>query len=396
MAPSDSIPSASSSSLSGGVIDERRRAGETAGSGFDALLQSTQQSMRVRAMTEVRSAPTQMFEAEDGHARRARSDEGPQRGASRADAPTDVQVASAVSVAQPITGSAGLTNATAGSKSNPPSGSGASSREAARDSAAPPQARVGDPESPSVVENSTGKASGVSSSFSTSPAPQPAPVVARVQATSQVTAPTPVVSPVGRGAESEAVAPARQIGEILAGTRGGPSASGPPSPHAAKESTAKASNPSAATDKPQAPTPPSDADASPFERLVRSMRLQIGEKVSTARLQLHPPELGRMRVEVRVEGSRVEVDVHTENQAAQGIIAGRAEELRTALQQHGIDVQRFDVVFDPRPAGQARTDEDRPRQRRGDREELGDGRTLGEVFARRVRSRSDLRLDVRI
>jgi flagellar hook-length control protein FliK len=100
-------------------------------------------------------------------------------------------------------------------------------------------------------------------------------------------------------------------------------------------------------------------EASSFERLVRSIRLQTGPRNSSARLQLHPPELGRLRVDVRLAGDQIEIDVRTETDAARDFVSRRSDELKTALEQHGIQVNRFDVTVrsvPEQPAGTASYD----------------------------------------
>jgi hypothetical protein len=84
-------------------------------------------------------------------------------------------------------------------------------------------------------------------------------------------------------------------------------------------------------------------EPTPFYQLVRSIRLRTGDKISSARMQLDPPELGRMRVDVRVVGDRAEIQVRTETPEAAYRLHGRAIELKAALEQHGIRVDRFDV-----------------------------------------------------
>jgi flagellar hook-length control protein FliK len=99
----------------------------------------------------------------------------------------------------------------------------------------------------------------------------------------------------------------------------------------------------------------------PFERLVRSLRMQVGQRYSTARMRLNPPELGEVRVDVHLRGDAVELEVRTTDEAARRIVAGRAEQLRSALEQGGVTVRRFDVMVDetmvatlPRAAGDSR------------------------------------------
>ena len=90
-----------------------------------------------------------------------------------------------------------------------------------------------------------------------------------------------------------------------------------------------------------------------FDQLVRSIRL--GENVrqagsagrqSSARLQLNPPELGRMDVEVRVVDDRVRIVVKTQTDAARWLVQARASELVASLEQHGIILERMEVSSD--------------------------------------------------
>lgn len=87
-----------------------------------------------------------------------------------------------------------------------------------------------------------------------------------------------------------------------------------------------------------------DVRKTAFDQLVRSIRLQIGSRHSSARLQLEPPELGRLHVFVRVDGERLRVDVRTETAAARDLVSKRAVQLAAALERQGIAVERFEVT----------------------------------------------------
>jgi flagellar hook-length control protein FliK len=87
-----------------------------------------------------------------------------------------------------------------------------------------------------------------------------------------------------------------------------------------------------------------DARKTAFDQLVRSIRLQLGSRHSSARLQLEPPELGRLHVLVRVDGERLRVDVRTETAAARDLVSTRAVQLTAALERQGISVERFEVT----------------------------------------------------
>jgi hypothetical protein len=157
------------------------------------------------------------------------------------------------------------------------------------------------------------------------------------------------------------------------------------------------------------------SERSQFEQHVRSNRLNMGARRSTARLRLHPPELGRIRVDVRIAGDKVRIGVQTETDQARELLSGRASNLKIALQQHGILVDRFDVVTNT--ADQAAGD---PAQERGfgatadaegNQDQHGASATAGELAREREDERDaiastigespltaagDTRLDIRI
>lgn len=87
-----------------------------------------------------------------------------------------------------------------------------------------------------------------------------------------------------------------------------------------------------------------------FDQLVRSIRLSASirgagtaGRQSSARLQLNPPELGRMDVEVNVVGDRARITVKTQTDAARSLVQERASELIAALEKQGIFVERMEV-----------------------------------------------------
>jgi flagellar hook-length control protein FliK len=82
----------------------------------------------------------------------------------------------------------------------------------------------------------------------------------------------------------------------------------------------------------------------PFDKLVGKMRLRMSENRSTAQLRLNPPELGRIRVDVRLVGDRLVVGVQAESEAARELLSQRADSLKATLKEHGIQIDRFEVV----------------------------------------------------
>lgn len=198
-------------------------------------------------------------------------------------------------------------------------------------------------------------------------APSPAAMVAHARAdvATTMTGVTPAYSVSVTGADANS--PARQIGEFLAAARPGTvdSARGTHAPASALES---AGSPGTSRDAPasraagmlregefvrQPADAKSTAESQPFQQLVRAIRVYGADGVSSARLHLMPPELGRLRVDVRVIGDQVEILVRTEHEAAREQVALRAESLAAALQEQGLHVARFEVhARTPMPSAQ--------------------------------------------
>lgn len=84
-------------------------------------------------------------------------------------------------------------------------------------------------------------------------------------------------------------------------------------------------------------------EPTPFDELVKSIRLRARPDFSTARLRLDPPELGHVRVDVRLTPDRLELNVQTESPEAARLVQARVDELRTALEHHGIRIDHSDV-----------------------------------------------------
>jgi flagellar hook-length control protein FliK len=95
---------------------------------------------------------------------------------------------------------------------------------------------------------------------------------------------------------------------------------------------------------PSAQQPP-ETEGPRFDELVKSLRMQMGTKQSSARLRLQPPELGHLRVDVKLLGDRVRIDVQTETDAARDLLSRRGEQLKAGLENKGIRLERLEVIL---------------------------------------------------
>ncbi len=169
------------------------------------------------------------------------------------------------------------------------------------------------------------------------------------------------VAPAGGASRAQSQTPAQQVAQLLGTGRAGEVESGrAPTPPATTangrqattdpKTTGRSSTGARTEGNPSSRTASgtdAKADAvsrSPFDEMVRSIRLQTGARRSSARMQLEPPELGRLYVHIRVDGEQLRIDVRTETAAARELLSGRAEQLTAALERHGIHVERFEVT----------------------------------------------------
>lgn len=77
------------------------------------------------------------------------------------------------------------------------------------------------------------------------------------------------------------------------------------------------------------------------------------ERGGDVRLRLHPPELGALKLEVRMVGEQLTARLEAETQAARTLLLDSLPQLRERLAEQGLKVERFDVeLSDRRPPDQ--------------------------------------------
>lgn len=102
-------------------------------------------------------------------------------------------------------------------------------------------------------------------------------------------------------------------------------------------------------------------DWKPQEILERSVVDQIVSKAtftskngqSEMRIQLDPPSLGTVKVQITVEGEKVSANVLTDNSIARDIIERNIQHLRNSLSDQGLKVEHMSVNVgnDPKQPG---------------------------------------------
>jgi len=333
--------------------EPRRRDPAVATSPFDSLLDATRQIARARTLTEVRESPSQMFEPKTTAPADARRLELKTSEAVQTD-PRDAAAKNATKThSQGVAVENSVRRGPASNLQDAP---------ARPVKTAPPTGVPNPSESTSSTEPMVESRDRVSDGTAVETNPPAllgdAPPPARSQRPTESPDPIAVAQPAMGGAEAGSRV-ARSVGALLGGrpveeaadVRGttSPGVDTPPPSAGAKtqrSGTSEAKRSAEPSALPKSTGTADDTTVSSFERLVRSIRLQVGERHSTARMQLDPPELGRMRVDVHFHGDSVELEVRTASESAREVVAGRASELRAALEQQGVRVQRFDVLVE--------------------------------------------------
>jgi len=87
--------------------------------------------------------------------------------------------------------------------------------------------------------------------------------------------------------------------------------------------------------------------SSPVDRLVRVLSSSAGPRGSYLKLQLEPPSLGQLRLEVRMNQEALSIRLQAETVAVKNLLSERIAELKTTLQGHGLQVERVTVELKP-------------------------------------------------
>ncbi|MFH2060621.1 MAG: flagellar hook-length control protein FliK [Pseudomonadota bacterium] len=79
------------------------------------------------------------------------------------------------------------------------------------------------------------------------------------------------------------------------------------------------------------------------QQVSKSIVRAINQGENTLKIQLNPPELGRIMLTIDNTGNSMKVSIMTENAAAKDILVSNVNELRTVLSNSGVTLERFDV-----------------------------------------------------
>ncbi len=79
------------------------------------------------------------------------------------------------------------------------------------------------------------------------------------------------------------------------------------------------------------------------QQVSRSLVRAINNGENTLKIQLKPPELGRLVMTIDNTGSTMKVGIITDNAAARDILTSNVSELRTLLSNSGVNLEKFEV-----------------------------------------------------
>ncbi|MFH2093654.1 MAG: flagellar hook-length control protein FliK [Pseudomonadota bacterium] len=80
-----------------------------------------------------------------------------------------------------------------------------------------------------------------------------------------------------------------------------------------------------------------------MQQVSKSIVRAINQGENTLKIQLNPPELGRLMLTIDNSGGNMKVSIVTENAAAKEILVSNSNELRTVLSNSGVTLERFEV-----------------------------------------------------
>ncbi|MCH8251412.1 MAG: flagellar hook-length control protein FliK [Planctomycetes bacterium] len=185
-------------------------------------------------------------------------------------------------------------------------------------------------------------------------------------------------------AGDRSTSPAAHMGRFLAGSRPGDgetvratttsNTSDQPRAQRSDRSSAGARQPGRSTAARRGSDSAQAADSarrSAFKRIVRALRLQGGPSRSSARIQLHPPGLGKMDIDVHMVNRGLRLSIETQSTEARDLLYQRVDELRAGLERQGIRIDGFSVTVaasvEVPDTGGLGGRADRGAERRGDR-----------------------------
>lgn len=95
------------------------------------------------------------------------------------------------------------------------------------------------------------------------------------------------------------------------------------------------------------PQRPDEVRQQTLDRVLRVILTNLNQRRAVVKLQLNPPELGRLIVDLRLDKDNLELRIKADRADVRDLLRSQADTLVAALREHGISVKRFEVIADP-------------------------------------------------
>lgn len=102
---------------------------------------------------------------------------------------------------------------------------------------------------------------------------------------------------------------------------------------------------------PKESTGPGVADRIRLVQRVANAFQRLGMDGGQVRIRLHPAELGGVRLDLQIQGNRLNARVIAETEAARGVLREHLPDLRQRLAEQGIQIERIDVELETEVRG---------------------------------------------
>ena len=83
-----------------------------------------------------------------------------------------------------------------------------------------------------------------------------------------------------------------------------------------------------------------------YQQVASRLTLVDGERHSRMTMRLYPEELGQVKLELTVEGDRVRVQMHAQNQQVQEVLEKYLPRLRESFERQGLKLEEAQVTYD--------------------------------------------------
>jgi len=120
---------------------------------------------------------------------------------------------------------------------------------------------------------------------------------------------------------------------------------------------------------------PDDGPEQFSTRILRGLTTMFNQRGGVMTMRLHPPELGELRIQMTLAQGRVTAEFRATTPSAHALLERSLTHLRSALETHGLSVERLTVQ--PLPSVQVPQDAPAEQQQQRHRHDAGSGQSRG-------------------